>query len=279
MTTWRRAGNVAVVIGGANGIGLTAVSQFLRDGMSVLIADRDADALDLAMSNLSGGEKVEGFQCDVSNLSEVEALQEKAFERFGNVHCLMNNAGVGLPTGAPWENIDLWKQQIDINLWGIIHGCQAFVPQMLDRGQPGVVINTGSKQGLTNPPGGYAYNMSKAAVRAYTESLAHALRQIDDCPLTAHLLIPGFTYSNMIAQFLPEKPEGAWTCEQVIDFMLPALDRGDFYILCPDNETPREVDEKRIKWNTGDIVENRPALSRWHPDFEGAFSAFMSGQK
>ena len=146
---------------------------------------------------------------------------------------------------------------------------------MLEHGAPAAVINTGSKQGITNPPGNYAYNLSKAGVKAYTESLAHALRQLDDCAISAHLLIPGFTYTGMIQRFAKEKPPGAWTAEQLVDFMIPALDRGDFYVLCPDNETPRELDEKRILWNTQDMTENRSALSRWDPAYTEAFAAFI----
>ena len=93
--------------------------------------------------------------------------------------------------------------------------------------------------------------------------------------VTAHLLIPGFTYTGMIARFIPEKPASAWTPEQVVDYLLEALARDEFYVLCPDNETTREQDEKRILWAAGDLVENRPALSRWHPDYEKAFEEFV----
>jgi NAD(P)-dependent dehydrogenase (short-subunit alcohol dehydrogenase family) len=137
------------------------------------------------------------------------------------------------------------------------------------------VINTGSKQGITKPPGNYAYNLSKAGVLAYTESVAHALRQIEVCKLTAHLLVPGFVYTPMVSRFIPEKPPFAWTAAQTVDFMLPCLDRGDFYILCPDNEATRAIDEKRVQWNADDIVKNRPALSRWHPEYKDAFDKHM----
>jgi hypothetical protein len=188
----------------------------------------------------------------------------------------MNNAGASLTPSAPWENLDIWKKQVEINLWGIVHGCQAFIPAMLESGVRGAVINTGSKQGITNPPGGYAYNLSKAGVKAYTESIAHALRQVEDCQLTAHLLIPGFTYTGMIARFVADKPPGAWTAEQVVEFMVESLARGDFYVLCPDNDTPRTLDEKRIQWHTDDLIQNRSALSRWDPAFADAFEAFVS---
>lgn len=274
MTDWMQAGNSAVITGGASGIGLAAARRFLEAGMRVMIADLNGDALTTAAGSLEGTGEVHTRVCDVSDFAEVEALQRKATEQLGDIHCLMNNAGAGFPPCAPWENLDIWKKQIDINLWGIIHGCQAFLPAMLASGVRGAVINTGSKQGITNPPGGYAYNLSKAGVKAYTESLAHALRQETDCQLSAHLLIPGFTYTGMIARFVAEKPPGAWTPEQVVDFLLESLARGDFYVLCPDNDTPRALDEKRIQWNTDDLLRNRSALSRWDPTYADEFEAY-----
>lgn len=276
MPEWLKAGNTAVITGAANGIGLAAAKRLLVSGMNVLIADINDEAMNEALDTLPGvGGEVVGALCDVSDFEQVTKLKETAYREFGEVHCVMNNAGAGLPRAVPWESLDTWKKQIDINLWGIVHGCHAFMPEMLARGVSGAIINTGSKQGITNPPDGYAYNLSKAGVLAYTQSVAHALRQIEHCPLSVHLLVPGFTYSNMIARFLPEKPAGAWTTDQVIDFMLKSLDEGDFCVLCPDNDTPRALDEKRIQWNADDLIQNRPALSRWHPDYEGQYNEFM----
>ena len=213
--------------------------------------------------------------CDVSDKAAVEAMCDRVYDQFGAVHCLMNNAGAGLPTGMPWEDFKALEKTLAINLMGIVHGCHAFIPKMLEAGEPAAVINTGSKQGITKPPGNYAYNLSKSGVVAYTESVAHAFATMDDCPLSAHLLIPGFVYTGMIKKFLPEQPPAAWTPEQTVEFMLESLDRGDFYILCPDNDVDRATDEKRIQWNADDIIQNRPALSRWHPDWADKFEAFM----
>jgi NAD(P)-dependent dehydrogenase (short-subunit alcohol dehydrogenase family) len=159
---------------------------------------------------------------------------------------------------------------------GVLHGIEAFVPAMIDGGEPGLVINTGSKQGITQPPGNTAYNVSKAGVKALTEGLAHSLREQVGDRVTAHLLIPGYTFTGMTARS-PEKPTGAWTGEQVADLMLDRVAAGDFYILCPDNETTPEQDAKRIAWAAGDLIENRPALSRWHPDYAEAFARHMAG--
>tara|TARA_R100000656_G_scaffold123416_1_gene99953 strand:+ start:381 stop:650 length:270 start_codon:yes stop_codon:yes gene_type:complete len=87
--------------------------------------------------------------------------------------------------------------------------------------------------------------------------------------------VPGFTYTGMISQFLPEKPAEAWTSDEVVDFLLERLDRGDFYIICPDNDVSEEMDAKRIQWYADDLIQGRPALSRWHPDFADAFKAHM----
>lgn len=111
--------------------------------------------------------------------------------------------------------------------------------------------------------------------RSLTEGLAHSLRDKTAGRVTAHLLIPGFTYTGMIAKHVPQQPPGAWTSDQVVDRMFEGLARGEFYILCQDKETTREQDERRILWAAQDIVQNRPALSRWHPDYAAEFAAYM----
>ena len=96
--------------------------------------------------------------CDVSKPENLTALADKAYEKFGEVSFLMNNAGVGINPGKPWENLDAWKALIDVNLWGVVHGVQAFGGRMLAQGTPALIVNTGSKQGITTPPGNLAYN-------------------------------------------------------------------------------------------------------------------------
>ncbi|MGH6883401.1 MAG: SDR family NAD(P)-dependent oxidoreductase, partial [Hypericibacter sp.] len=152
---------------------------------------------------------------------------------------------------------------------------QTFAPAMIAQGKPAAIVNTGSKQGITTPPGDTAYNVTKAGIKVLTEGLAHELRNIEGCQITAHLLIPGFTFTGMTDA--AEKPPAAWTGDQVIDFMLQSLAQGDFYILCPDNDVTRAIDNKRIQWAAEDIIKNRPALSRWHADYKDAFAAFMQG--
>ena len=279
MTKWRTPKNTAVITGGASGIGLAAAENFAATGMNVVIIDNNSESIKKATPVLeaaaAGRGKIVVHTADVTDLDQLNEIRKATFDTFGGVHCLMNNAGTGFAVGAPWENLDELTMTMDINLMGIVHGCHAFIPAMLESGQAGAVINTASKQGITRPPGNYAYNLSKAGVVAYTENVAHALREIPDCKLTAHLLVPGFVYTGMVAQFLPEKPEFAWTSEETVEFMLPCLDRGDFYVLCPDNETTREMDEKRIQWNADDLIKNRPALSRWHRDYKDEFEKHM----
>ncbi|BCG72560.1 short-chain dehydrogenase [Mesorhizobium sp. 113-1-2] len=272
-------GNTAVITGAASGIGLAAARRLALMGMKIVLADiggaRLGDA-SRAVSAIAGNGAVLAVAADVSKADEVDRLADRAFGAFGEVSLLMNNAGVGDNPGKPWENRDAWKRLLDINFWGVVHGVEAFAPRMLASARPGLIVNTGSKQGITTPPGNLAYNVSKAGVKTFTEGLAHALRNEPGARLSAHLLIPGFTYTGL-TEGATEKPAGAWTGEQVIDFMLESLVRGDFYILCPDNDVARPLDEKRMAWAIGDIIENRPALSRWHPDHKDAFAAFIKG--
>jgi len=187
----------------------------------------------------------------------------------------MNNAGVNGGAGT-FEKPDRWRTLFDINFWGIVQSTQLFAPTMIAQSGPSAIINTGSKQGITNPPGDAAYNATKAAVKSFTESMAHELRHIEGCQVSAHLLVPGFTYTGMSKARHATRPDEAWTPAQVIERMDSQLAHDDFYIICPDNAVDEETDRKRVLWAAGDITENRPALSRWHPDHADAFAAFMN---
>jgi NAD(P)-dependent dehydrogenase (short-subunit alcohol dehydrogenase family) len=272
-------GHVAVVTGGASGIGFAAAKKFASLGMKVCIADLGADRLAAAEAALvsassGGAAHIMAASVDVSRPEEVAKLETAVRERFGGTDLLMNNAGIQ-PGSAMFGPAENWQRILAVNLWGVINGSQIFAPGMIERGRPGLIINTGSKQGITTPPGDPAYNVSKAGVKAFTEALQHELRNAKGGRVTAHLLIPGFVFTGLTAKGRTEKPAGAWTAEQTVDFMLERLEAGDFYILCPDNDVPRGLDERRILWAAGDIVENRPALSRWHPDYAEAFASFV----
>jgi NAD(P)-dependent dehydrogenase (short-subunit alcohol dehydrogenase family) len=273
------SGRVAAITGGASGIGLAAARRCAGLGMKIAIADLDRSALDRAAAEIavaSGGKAADvlTFRADVSQMADVTGFRDAVYDRFGEVAVLMNNAGTG-PGGGPFDHYDRWQHVLGVNLWGVINGVHAFAPAMIANGMPAAIVNTGSKQGITLPPGDAAYNVSKAGVKAVTDQLQHALRNTEGCKVTAHLLIPGFTFTALTRGDRVEKPAGAWTPEQVVEFMLDAMGKGDFYILCPDNEVSRPLDEKRMAWAMGDIIENRPPLSRWHPDYKAAFEAFL----
>lgn len=269
------AGRGAVITGGASGIGLATAQYCAGLGMPLLLADIDAAALDAASTTLRAshpGLTIETIVTDVAKREDVQRLHDRAVKA-GPIGLVMNNAGVegggGLAADAA-----RWHEIIDTNLWGVINGVQIFTPTLMAQGGPAAIVNTGSKQGITMPPGDTAYNVSKAGIKAVTEALAHDLREAGSL-VSAHLLIPGFTFTGFTRKRVAEKPDAAWTSEQVVDFMADRLGEGDFYILCPDNAVTPALDHKRIAWAAGDILHNRPALSRWHKDYQAAFDAFI----
>ena len=162
-------------------MGLAAATRFAALGMKVCIADLAGDRLAAAEGRSwhqtapGGAADVMAMAADVSRIEDVTGLEAAVRERFGGTDVLMNNAGIqpGSEMFGPLQN---WQRIIGVNLWGVIHGSQVFAPGMIARGRTGLIINTGSKQGITTPPGDPAYNVSKAGVKAFTEALAHELR-------------------------------------------------------------------------------------------------------
>lgn len=262
------SGHVALVTGAASGIGKAVCRRLAKAGMAVCLVDLPGDDLDEAaaeIKDVASGDESAVFKVptDLADPDQIAALHETVQARFGKVHLLMNNA-VSREGRGHDADLDAWRQAMDVNFWGPITMVRTFLPTMQATGEPGMIVNVGSKQGITNPPGHPIYNIAKSALKTYTETLEHELRASEDGQrITAHLLIPGWTTTGKKAH-----QDGAWLPDQVVDFMLEALGKGAFYILCPDDEVTTEMDHKRILWTAGDIVESRPPLSRWHPDFK-----------
>ena len=267
-------GRAAVITGGASGIGLAAAKRFAAMGMKLCLADLSQHTLDEAAAQIPAADIVT-VPTDVGKIDEVLHLKDCAYAAFGEVAVLMNNAGTS-PGGGPWDHYDRWQRVLGVNLWGVINGVHAFTQAMIDQGTPGAIVNTGSKQGITCPPGDTAYNITKAGVKVLTEGLAHSLRNVAGCQVTAHLLVPGSTFTGMTARGRTEKPPGAWTPDQVVDMLVERMGAGDFYIICPDNDVTRDIDNRRILWAAEDIIRNRPPLSRWHPDYADEFAALLA---
>ncbi|MET3899391.1 NAD(P)-dependent dehydrogenase (short-subunit alcohol dehydrogenase family) [Devosia sp. UYZn731] len=269
------AGGVAVITGGASGIGRAAARRAAQAGMRIVLVDVNETKLAETAAELGGvvgTQNVRAEVLDVADPAAMVALAQSVETSWARPTLLMNNAAFFVAGGAGGilDPIKNWERTFAINVLGPVNGVQAFLPGMLRAERPGVIVNTGSKQGLTNPPGNPAYNTSKAAVNAYTQNLARDLREREGSAVSAHLLIPGWTTTGEA-----EHRPGAWLPEQVVDYMAAAIGRDEFFILCPDEETPNETDHKRIFWNAMDIIENRPALSRWHPDWKEKFAEFM----
>ncbi|KZV78435.1 NAD(P)-binding protein, partial [Exidia glandulosa HHB12029] len=226
------------------------------------------------LKNVYGDASVLSVVVDVSKFDEVKAFADRVFEWEGEVSVVLNNAGIGAKGGS-WTGLEAWRDIIDVNLIGIVNVQHAFVPHMMPNENPGLFINTGSKQGITNPPGNAAYNASKAAVKSLTESLAHELR-VAQSKLTAHLFVPGWTFTSLGgAKVLKSKPAGAWTAGQTVKYMLERVRLGEFYIICPDDETSSTLDRLRIRWGAEDVIEGRPALSRWDPEYAPLFEEYI----
>lgn len=274
-----KAGNVALITGaGYGGIGYGLASYFASQKLRLALIDVSKQHLDEAVSNLKLAEQdILPIQADVSSQKELESAAEQIKNKFGKLNVLCLNAAAGDGGVSTWNgSLDGWTKTLGINLFGVIQGSLIFSKMVVDSNEPGFVMVTGSKQGITNPPtGNAAYNTSKAAVKAFTEQLAHELREATDKRVTAHLLVPGWTFTKMTRGNRTEKPDGAWYPEQVVDYAMTRVDRGDFYIICPDNDATSEMDQARMEWSATDPAKNRPALSRWHKDHKSEFEAFM----
>lgn len=269
-------GSVAVITGAAKGIGAAIAADLAARGLKLALFDRDEQALaDVALRLKTEVLTVTG---DVSVAADCELLHGKVTDRFGLLHLLVNNAGMMRRPG-PWASPKEWREVLDVNFTSALRMQHLFVPDMIAGGQPGAVVNLGSKEGITTPPGQVAYSVAKAGIKVLTEQLEHELRNATDGRLSAHLLVPGYTYTPMNfpdAKPGDAKPDAPWSAEQMVEYFMARLLNGDFYILCPDNEVTPAMDAKRIRWAADDMICNRPALSRWHPDYKEDFAQWMT---
>ena len=212
---------VAVVTGGASGIGRAMARAFLREGMKVVVADVEEEAISRTLAELGDGEVV-GVQTDVSDADAVESLAEEVFSRFGACHLLCNNAGVSVGSTDVWETtLNDWKWVHGVNVMGVVHGILSFVPRMRASGQEGLILNTSSGDGGISPLAGQSvYASSKAAISNMTECLAAQLAAEDGGRLRASIFYPSggmldtglwTTWRNRPEALAREKsyPEGA----------------------------------------------------------------------
>ena len=168
---------MAVVTGGASGIGRALCLAFAREGMRVVIADLDGPGMaETAAQAGAAGARALAVPTDVSRLAEVQALADRAWRDFGAVHVLCNNAGVGVSGGLEAATHRDWEWVVGVNLWGVIHGLEAFVPRMIAQQQGGHIVNTASMAGLIASQGLGVYNTTKYAVVGLSETLSKDLR-------------------------------------------------------------------------------------------------------
>lgn len=283
-----KSANTAVITGGASGIGLALAKRCADVGMKVIVADRDAESLS-AISSVIPENTPLTVQMDVSNPSDWASLKSKVqSELGGKVSLLALNAGIGARTSfdGPEVDLDKFHAVLQTNLFGVVNGIATILPLIKEKAtqdHPAAVVITGSKQGITNPPGNPAYNASKAAVKSLAEQLSYSLR---DTPIGVHMLVPGWTWTGLaggVAGGLRDnakgkeskKPDAAWWPEQAVEFLEKKMNEGQFWALCPDNEVTEEMDRKRILWSAGDAVEGRQPLSRWREEYKDEAAEFM----
>ena len=252
------SGKVAVITGAASGFGREFALLGAKLGMKLVLADVQKDALETTAAEIAaGGTQVLAQTCDVRKGEQVEALAQAAMQRFGAIHLVFNNAGVGAG-GLVWESTQAdWEWVLGVNLWGVIHGVRVFTPMMLacaeaDSSYEGHIVNTASMAGLLTPPTMGIYNVSKHAVVALSETLYHDLMLVD-APIGASVLCPYFvptgisqservrpddvqgaapTRSQQVSQATLEKAvsSGKVTAAEVAQRTFDAIGAGQFYI-------------------------------------------------
>lgn len=262
-------GATALITGGASGIGLAIAKLCRSKGMKLLLVDRNAEALEKAKAEVGSSSSSSDVAISVLDVSKSDgwaSLKDQAAKTFDSIELLVLNAAIS--GKGTWGDGDYFRNVLETNLFGVINGINTFLPvvQEAAKSRPTSIVITGSKQGITNPPGNPAYNASKAAVKTLAEHLSWDFR---DTKTSVHLLVPGWTFTGMaMAHGIKEKPPGAWAPEQVADYLYKKMEQDKFYVICPDNETTEEADKKRMLWTVGDIIKERPPLTRWRPEWK-----------
>ncbi|RKF56190.1 3-beta-hydroxycholanate 3-dehydrogenase 2 [Golovinomyces cichoracearum] len=269
-----RSGNTAVITGAASGIGLALSQKCASYGMKVIMIDINASNLAAAKALIVGN--VEIVEMDVSRIVEYESLKAKIISEFnGTISLLVLNAGIVIKSN--WTDTEYFHRVIDVNVFGVIHGLNTLLTLVTKNStaeNPSAVVITGSKQGITNPPGNPAYNASKAAIKTLAEHLAFDLSKLS--PNTSvHLLVPGWTFTGLSgnlafapAQEKRAKPSGAWLPEEVVEYLEKKMLEKKFYVICPDNDVDEALDIARIAWGADDLILGRPPLTRWREEWK-----------
>ncbi|KAJ5688532.1 hypothetical protein N7462_002924 [Penicillium macrosclerotiorum] len=279
----------AVITGAASGVGFAVAKLCRSQGMHLALLDIDHDNLAKAktvLADLNPSLMTEVFVLDVADRALWKETAHQIGKLFPEIDLVVLNAGKGYQAQGsaakrlkPWLDGDYWQKTFGTNVSGPLNGLEVLLPLLLASPSTTAksIVITGSKQGITNPPGSSnpAYNASKAAIKHLTEHLAHDLRSDPaTAHISVHLLIPGWTWTGLMGNVGPTdeetitKPAGAWFPSQVAEALLHGLQTGAFYIICPDGETDRAVDQARMKWSMGDAIEGRPALSRWEDNWK-----------
>jgi short-subunit dehydrogenase len=275
-----RKGANALITGSASGVGLAVAKLCASHSMNLILVDNNEAKLSEAKSvvSSSGAGDVETHSLDVSSLSDWSKLKSEVETGGRKLDFLHLNAGIGL--NGDWTDSSYFHKIFDVNFFGVTNGINTFYPHFeKNEGEQKAIIVTGSKQGITNPPGNPVYNASKSAVKTIAEHLSFDLAK--SSPRTSvHLLVPGWTFTGLTAaRGVTEKPAGAWAPEQVADYLYQKMSEGKFYAICPDNDVDWETDRKRMTWTMGDIVYERQPQSRWREDYKEEATRTMAGMK
>lgn len=271
-----RANATALITGAASGVGLAVAKLCASHSMNVILVDNNSSKLAEAKAAINSKGTVETHDIDVSSLADWATLRTKLGSQ--KLDFLHLNAGIMMK--GEWTDSAYFHKIFDVNFFGVVNGINTFFPDFQNNhGERKAIVVTGSKQGITNPPGNPAYNATKSAVKTIAEHLSFDLAKTS--PSTSvHLLVPGWTFTGMTGGGnTKSKPDGAWAPEQVADYLYKKMSENKFYAICPDNDVDWETDRKRMTWTMGDLVYERQPQSRWREEYKEEAQKTMDGMK